>query len=361
MNTTADRTDAGVREIPFLPDGEIRVILAGGELRISGVDGDTVRVRTRDARPVGRAVRIVQEGRLLDVRTADQTSIRIGPLSVGAPGSGDLDLEVPRASHLVARTASGDITAEGLTGETSFASASGDLRLDLAGRAVRFETMSGDVELRGSAELTIEGRSVSGDIEVAAPRIALLHLATTSGDLDIGSELAPAEHTIETISGDTRIETTGGLRVEATTVAGDIRISGPERLEEGKRVYRIGDGAATLSWRSMSGDLTVVGRRARVAVPTPPAAVAVPEQPPAHEVPAAAEPMVVAEAKASPNLSRGSSVEERVAARRIRTERQERARLEVLHAVERGELSIDDAAIRLAALDDVTLSSGGAV
>jgi hypothetical protein len=54
-------------------------------------------------------------------------------------------------------------------------------------------------------------------------------------------------------------------------------------------------------------------------------------------------------------------IEQRAAIRRSRTERQEAARLEVLHAVERGELSINDAASRLAALDDVTLSNGGAV
>jgi hypothetical protein len=55
------------------------------------------------------------------------------------------------------------------------------------------------------------------------------------------------------------------------------------------------------------------------------------------------------------------AIEQRAAARRSRTERREAARLEVLHAVERGELSIDEAAVRLAALDDVMLSGGGAV
>jgi hypothetical protein len=64
-------------------------------------------------------------------------------------------------------------------------------------------------------------------------------------------------------------------------------------------------------------------------------------------------------ATAKPDLS--GAIEERAAARRSRTERQEAARLEVLHAVERGELSIDEAAARLAALDDVTLTGGGAV
>jgi len=228
------------------------------------------------------------------------------------------------------------------------------------------------------------GRSVA-----QPPRFRSLRLGSTSGDLDIGGELDPRAHDIQTISGDTTITTTTGMRLETSTVTGDIRLrlQGITAAEDGRDAFRIGDGAATVRWKSMSGDLTVRNEEKQAKhktdidiradapmpatpVPTPPR----PPQPPvAPQPPAAPAPEleVVAEAQAAPNLYRvaggpsdapaGDAVTQRAEARRLRTERQEAARLEILQAVERGELSIDDAAIRLAALDDAALSGGGSV
>jgi hypothetical protein len=408
MKLTADRTDAMVREIPFTADGEIRVILSAGELRLVATDEPTVRIRSRDDRPVDDVVRISRSDDGLDIRANDEPSLQIGPLRIGADpsdgpepplrigplviggrGSAELEIHAPRSSRLVVRTASADVTAEGFTGDSRWASASGDLRLRLDGGALRFETMSGDVTVDAAHPLRVDARSVSGEIRLRAPGFAELHAGTTSGDLTVDGVLEAGPHLIETISGDTRVITPSGVRIEPTTVTGDVDVKGADRIDEGGRVVRVGDGGATVRWRSMSGDLTIVADQApaRPPAPVPPAPRAAPEPPAAPGAPEDPEPVVVAEAQAAPNLVRpapigadaegradpspapasaaradlSEAIEQRAAARRSRTERREAARLEVLHAVERGELSIDEAAVRLAALDDVMLSGGGAV
>ena len=418
MKLTIDRTDALVREIPFTRDGEIRVMLSAGSLRIVGTDDAVVRIRCDG--PVDDVVRITQGEDELDIRAHDDpATLRIGPLTIGGRGSADLELHVPRASRLTVRTASADISAAGLTGDGRWASASGEIELALDGGAVRFETMSGDVSLTAAHIVTVEGKSVSGDVSLHAPAFAALRAGTTSGDLVVDGALSAGPHAIETISGDTRIVTPTGVRVETATVTGDVLVKGATAVDEGRRTFRIGDAAAELRWRSMSGDLTIVAdpAPARPVAPVPPVHDAAPpapsapvappraapdipdtrETPETPAVPPIPEPVVVAEAQASPNLVRPtlaptpraaapaesgtssgaavptaepagapradltSAIEQRAALRRTRTERQEAARLEVLHAVERGELSIDDAATRLAALDEDNLGNGGAV
>ena len=381
MNSTLEGTDVMVREIPFRPDGEVRISLASGELFLRGIDGDVVRIRSLDDRSIEETVEVVVGDAQLDIRAVSETEIRIGPITIGGQGSADIEVEVPRGATVLAKTASGDIQASGLTGETRFATASGDVKVDDVSGRVRFESMSGDVGIHATDAVDVDGRSVSGEVTVRAPRFRSLRLGSTSGDLDIGGELDPRAHDIQTISGDTTITTTTGMRLETSTVTGDIRLrlQGITAAEDGRNAFRIGDGAATVRWKSMSGDLTVRNEEQQAKhktdisvtpVPTPPR----PPQPPvAPEPPAAPAPEleVVAEAQAAPNLFRvaggpsdapaGDAVTQRAEARRLRTERQEAARLEILQAVERGELSIDDAAIRLAALDDAALSGGGSV
>jgi len=391
MNSTLEGTDVMVREIPFRSDGEVRISLASGELFLRGVDGDSVRIRSLDDRPIDEMVQLVVGEAQLDIRAVSETEIRIGPITIGGRGSADLEVEVPRGATVLARTASGDIRASGLTGETRFATASGDVTADDISGRVRFESMSGDVGIDATDALDVDGRSVSGEVTVRASRIRSLRLGSTSGDLDVVGELDPGAHDIQTISGDTTLTTRTGMRLETSTVTGDIRLrlQGITAAEEGRNAFRIGDGAATVRWKSMSGDLTIrneerqakhktdIEVRSDVRMPAMPVVPAPPRPPvppvaPEPPAPPAQELEVVAEAQAAPNLYRvavdgpsdvpvGDAVTERAEARRVRTERQEAARLEILQAVERGEVSVDDAAIRLAALDDAALSGGGAV
>ena len=393
MNSTLEGTDVMVREIPFRADGEVRISLASGELFLRGVDEDVVRIRSLDDRPVDQTVEVVIGEAQLDIRAVSETEIRIGPLTIGGHGSAELEVEVPRGSTVLAKTASGDIQASGLTGRRASRQRRETSRSTRSRAGSASNRCQGDVGIHASDAVDVDGRSVSGEVTLRAPRFRSLRLASTSGDLAVLGELDPGAYDIQTISGDTVLTTQTGMRLETSTVTGDVRLrlQGISATDDGPHAFRIGDGAATVRWKSMSGDLTVrneekqakhrtdidvrsdirmPGTPAVPSAPQPPAPPAVP-QPPFAAPPSAPELEVVAEAQAAPNLYRaagqapdapaGDAVTERAEARRLRTERQEAARLELLQAVERGEVSVDDAAIRLAALDDAALSGGGSV
>ena len=83
--------------------------------------------------------------------------------------------------------------------------------------------------------------------------------------------------TISTVSGDVELTVlSGGLAIEVKTVSGDLTCHHPDRREgDGRRrPLVIGDGAAQMSIRSMSGDVDV--RAGRVAPPAPPRSPAPP-------------------------------------------------------------------------------------
>ena len=361
---TAASAAPGVREVPFDADGTVRVVLASGSVRIRGIDEPVVRVRSLDGDPVDPLLDLHDAPRAILVGApggADRlVSLVIGGLRTGTSGGRDLELEVPRRASVRVRTASADIEAVGLTGTTAWTTASGDVRLSIASGHVSLQTVSGDAELVGAAPVRVEARSVSGDLRVRADRVVAARLSTTSGDIVVEGDLGEGPHEIDTVSGDVRLATNGELRVETRTVTGTVRSDIDHRLEGGRGigasgVVIVGAGTVPVRWRSMSGDLRIVAaggtRPADVAEPPAvtspePPAVTVPEPPVAPDPPAVPPPAygIVAEARASANPS-GQP-------RRLRTGEQDAARLEILRALERGEVSIDDANIRLQAVDD---------
>jgi hypothetical protein len=208
--------------------------------------------------------------------------------------------------------------------------------------------MSGDLLLEASVPVAVTARSVSGDIRVRAPRLDSVSLATTSGDVLLDGALAAgAAHTVSSVSGDVQVATGSPVRLDAQTVAGDVRASVPHRAEGGRghRTLVVGDGSVALSVRTMSGDVRLRGGAtepvAPPAAPTPmpaPAPAAAPMPPTAPAAPAPASPPV-------PAMTQPDA---------------ESARLEVLRALERGEIDVEAASKRLEALEDgVPKPAGG--
>ncbi len=145
------------------------------------------------------------------------------------------------------------------------------------------------------------------------------------------------------MSGDILLALAGSLRLEASTVAGDVTSELPGRTEgkPGRRVFIVGDGVPTMTVRSMSGDVALmnpiaVPRPATPAVPTPPKAPAAPQPPtpPAQGetvIPSDENPTIVVD-HADP-----SDVDD--------------ARLAILRALERGEIDVAEAGRQLEEID----------
>jgi hypothetical protein len=222
--------------------------------------------------------------------------------------------EVPAGATIEYHGVSADLTASGFSGVQQYRTVSGDLVLnDLAGE-VGVRGVSSDVSLRAIAPIRIEMNTVSGDISAFAPRFDELLCTTVSGDVEVEGSLAASDaHRVETVSGDLSLGVDGNLALEVRGLSTDVDVNVPHRSEGSRdhRRYVIGDGTARLLFRSMSGDISV--RAARRTGTNAPIVSRPPEPPVPPSAPLTAD-----------------------------------AQLEVLHALERGEIDVDEAGRRLA-------------
>ena len=337
--------------------GFLQVNTSSGDLDVRGIDGESVRITTQDpdeAYVLDQYVVEAGDGSL-HVRSprGGQIEVNIGSFKwgrrIGSGGGTDLVIEVPHGARVEFGTVSGDLNVSGLDGQQRYKTISGDVELDDVEGAIDFDGTSGDVRLMASGMVSLELRTVSGDIAARAGVVEALALQTMSGDMRIEGALAPGhEHTIETVSGDTRIITSSGLTIEARTVSGDIRSDVPHRTggESGRRSIILGDGRARLGFRSLSGDLQLTGKGPLLTAnegaawrgeQTGPRALA-PSQParPTTQTPM---PPSSAAASTAPALPPASDP-------------MEAARLEILRALQAGEIDVSTAGQRLAALDE---------
>ena len=145
------------------------------------------------------------------------------------------------------RASSERLTAEDLSGQQQFRTASGDIELARVSGSVAIEAASGDVALVATGELRLRARTVSGDLEVRAGRLAEVSAATTSGDLAIAGERSGRNPPDRDRQRDTILALAGGARIEVSTVTGDVSADVPQlRRSDGRRVVVVGDGRARL-------------------------------------------------------------------------------------------------------------------
>ena len=310
--------------------GTIAVRAAAAHVRVRGVDGDEARALLRySLRPSddAAAARIEEEflsrmrhgdGRL-EVETAGgrrSASERLGPLGVIARAFGvagdsrmELELEVPRGAAVTIETISGDVVAEALGGPQSYRTISGDVTVAGSGE-MRVQTISGDVRVQGSGDTGLEWHSVSGDLRAAAPQLRRVELDTMKGDAWLeGHFSSEIEHRARSVSGDLRLAPTGGMTVQVRSVSGSARSEVAHRMEgrPGSYMLMVGDASARFRFESMSGDVLVL----------------------------AAEQAATATATGAPA---GAPATGEVS-----------GHLDVLRALERGEIDVDEAMQRIAA------------
>lgn len=354
------------------PNGSVILHTIAARVVVRGVDGDEARVVLRYAlrSPDDEAAQRIEdtfdartlrsEGRL-EVSSGEGRRIAIdaGPFAAIARAFGitldegmQLEAEIPRGATLRVDSMSGSIEAAGLTGRQGYRTVSGAMRVGSSGE-VTAETVSGDVEVDAPAELTLDWHSVSGSLRARSSMFRLARLDTMSGDALLAGPLHPdGGHRAHSVSGSLRIEAHGGLTIETKSLSGAIRSEVEHRLEgaPGRVVLVTGDGRTRLRFDTVSGTATVLRRPSDTAAgpvgksapsaPSAPASPAVPGIPvagAAGRAPAPApDPVPAAWASpASPNGSQGPT-----------------DRLEVLRAVERGDIDVDEAVRLLAEPSD---------
>lgn len=328
--------------------GLIAIRVHSSAVRLRAVDGSTARI-TDPTGTLERSARIERGPGSLSVRAghADRTfSLGVASVEfVAGRRTPDLDVEVPSGATVVIESASGDLTAVGLTGDQRYRTASGDVDLREVSGRLALDGVSGDVTVVTSGSSAIAARTVSGDLRIRGGHdLTACRIATTSGDIQLeGRFTGSGPFSIETVSGDTLLAPSGGVRIEAKTVTGDLRSTVPSSQDGGRgaRTMTIRDGGATLTVRSLSGDIRVEepARAVRPSGDTPTIALAAPTAPVAPEAPRPPEPPL---APPSPVGVAAADAVRSTAAGDPMT---------ILQALERGEIDVDEASRRLAALD----------
>ena len=312
------------------PRGRFTLRQASGDVAIRGVEGDTVRVRSLDDRPLSDLFDVEVGDGAFELRQVEGLSL--GRKMFSHSAGAELAIEVPHGATVVVETQSADIVASDLSGNKHFRSASGEVTLSRLAGGLDVETVSGEIEVEGGAPLDLTAKSVSGDMRVRVPTIRRLDLGTTSGDIRLDAELTGnGPFAIRSISGDATIVGRTGMRIEAESITGDLSSDLPSKRESmpGRKVLVVGRPGPTLTFRSVSGDFHVVEPR-DAATPVEPTAV---------------ESTVV-----EPTGSAEGAVDEAIEDSSMS---EEELRLEVLRALERGDISVAEATDQLHVLDGV--------
>ena len=262
------------------------------------------------------------------------------------------------AQRVTIQTASGDIRAHALSGGVRIQSASGDVTLERGEGELNIQTASGDLEL-DQITGTLDVTTASGDCRVRASALASCRARTAAGDLNVATPLAPnGEYDFSTVSGDLLLQVPQETRmtVAMKTVSGDLSCALPATSEGGKRsrTLTVNGGGIPVHVKSVSGDCTI--RAASGDLPPLPRTASV-----TH----AARPRRCRQRPLrhsrrphhQPRPSPRRRLRGRPTARRNQTRAEDgfSETLAVLQAVERGELSIDEAMEKLATLEDGTL------
>jgi DUF4097 and DUF4098 domain-containing protein YvlB len=278
-------------EIGASSDAEADELFEGLKLRVHAGSG-TLAVNEPDGhRYSGGGI-----GRLLGGHSAELVSVEV---------------EAPAGCRLEVRVVSGDVQATGFRGSQRMQSVSGDLRLADAGGELDIDSVSGDVSLRGEEPVSLKMNNVSGDLSAQAPAFTDLRVQSVSGDVSVDGALdATTPHAVDTVSGDFRLASSSGMTVSVRGLSTDVHSALPHRLEGSadRRRLVVGDGAAAVAFSSMSGDLAITRSR---------------QQASATEA-AAAAPATSKSAGPPPDQ-----------------------RTEILSALERGEIDVDEAMRRL--------------
>jgi DUF4097 and DUF4098 domain-containing protein YvlB len=321
-----DRTLEGLRDLHGFDCGESDVEIdetievgAGAELVITTMGGD-VRVRGAD----GNRIRVKAEGesRLPETPRVEREGNRV---IFNAPAGSEIDVEatVPRDCSVTVNTHEGDVD------------------IDNAG-AVEVKTINGDVTAlgisgsctvtTGQADATIERLSgaltfhtVNGDLDVSDSYLRSADLHSVDGDLTVDASLGHGPFRLQTVNGDVELALPArdGAEIHFHTANGDISCDLPAQVSTASsREWhaQINGGGPRVDIETVNGDLEIeeghsmpAGDAARPAAPPPP--------PPAYTEPVAPED--------TPSTFQSEDT------------------TDVLRALERGEISVDEAMERL--------------
>lgn len=301
-----------------------------GDITIRGVDGDEIVVRAQSerGRSDGLPLTVTKADGSLSV-SVDQSSFGIFGGWFGNRGAIEFEVSVPRTARVEISAVSSEVTARELAGEQSFKTVSGDVDIDSEGGRLRITTVSGDIQIRSRHPVEASASSTSGDVRVSGAVLQAFEARTVSGDIDLRAGLSAGQlHSVETVSGDLSVDSTTGVTV-------DVKKS-LDFGNEGDRELVAGDGSASLRFRTLSGDVRLAGQRRRAGNEQVVRHGRHQERAPEHQAIPSDPDEETTEFDPFDNGQPAQAPEQRPM-----------SQLDVLQALERGEIDVDEASRRL--------------
>lgn len=180
-------------------------------------------------------------------------------LTGSRPCKVDYIVRAPKNCSLKVKGVSNKAFAEGFEGQCDFNSVSGDLTLRNLAGSVRVNTVSGDVDGSGfRAALHLE--TVSGDLDLGASSLDSVSAKTVSGNLRLEMALAAGPYDFNSVSGDVRLLLPAATRCNAElhTISGNLHAAFPATRQScgrGSQSIVVQGGGARVSLQSVSGNL----------------------------------------------------------------------------------------------------------
>jgi DUF4097 and DUF4098 domain-containing protein YvlB len=297
----AEQSDRFSRKLKLGRDGRVSVNNISGDIVVTGGSGDEVSIdavkRTRGDQGQLANVRIVVDDRpgRVDVRT----EYDMGRTARNNNVSVDYTVTVPSGASVELRSVSGSIKVTGVRGAVRAESVSGDVTTTDTPKVELAKSVSGDVTLSGiQIEGDLSASSVSGSVRAKGVKAHSLDLGSVSGDLTVsdvtcdrlnaksvsggfeysGSIARGGVYDVNLHSGTARFVLANpiGFQLTANTFSGNIRsdlpltIGGDQDRARDNREHRgpdnrairatFGDGSATLTVHTFSGDIVIARR-----------------------------------------------------------------------------------------------------
>lgn len=291
------------REQTFQVGEECTIVVetCSGDLELSGWDRHQVEVRSPD----GEAS-VEQDGPKLRIRTAP---------------ANDLTLRVPHFSDVKARLVSGDARLADMSGTVDIETKSGDVAATNHRGDLLIHTVSGDVSLRSCAVTGLDLRTVSGGclVESEIDQEGTYRVSSVSGDLRL---LIPEDQQ---------------CTVRMHSLSGRLRCRLPHSTPRHRRRETealINDGGVEFLVRTISGNVVVEAAKHLAQSGAGPAHAT--EGATVREREPETEPFGLDEGEAEETAPSSSTAAQR---------------MEILRAIEEGEMSVDEGLDRLEQLD----------
>ena len=190
----------------------------------------------------------------------------------GRKASAVVAVSVPANCPVELGVVSADAVVSGIDADrTAVKSVSGDVTLDGVRSDISAQTVSGDLESRQLAG-KLAFTTVSGELTVVNGTSDAVRAESVSGDVTLDLDLQPdGSIDVSSVSGDltVRVPESVGLTVDVKSMSGslDSALGGltSERKPGSSRLRgSLGDGRGALRAKTVSGDVTILGRPTRV-------------------------------------------------------------------------------------------------